>query len=101
MLDVVTGSPGRAGYTAFGAATIAESAVRYAQESKLISQKEATMIGNDVEAYFAGEIHPHFLFLISSSTPLMKVSGCTGFPGTYRSTVYLSRKLRSREGWPA
>jgi len=53
-LDVVTGLPGRAGYTAFGAATIAESAVRYAQESKLISQKEATMIGNDVEAYFAG-----------------------------------------------
>lgn len=55
MLDAVTGLPGCAGYTAFGAVTIAESAIRYALESKLILQKEPTMIGNDVEAFFGGE----------------------------------------------
>lgn len=38
------------------AATIAESAVRYALESKLISEDEAAKIRKDVEAYFRTEL---------------------------------------------
>ena len=40
----------------------------------------------------------HFLFLINSKTPLIKVSGCIGLPGTYKSILYLLRKLRFNAG---
>lgn len=43
----------------------------------------------------------HDLVLINCNNPLINVSGCMGLPGTYKSIIYLDKKLLFKAGLPS